>query len=437
MVIASIDLQKGGVVQLRRGAELVLRRDNAPELAEEFGRYGEVAVIDLDAAMGAGSNFEMLRGLLRRAECRVGGGIRSPEQAKELISLGAVKVIVGSAAFRDPSAAGKFALNVPFLEGISKKIGRERLILAVDAKKTPGGAYEIVADGWKTSTGLDLFTTAAAVKSYAGELLFTGVDREGTMTGADLGGVKELRAALEGGPECKITAAGGVSTLEEVETLARLGCDVQLGMALYTGKIDLAEAFVRSLDWDKAGGGPAGGLLPVIAQSPDGQVLMTGFTDPEALRETFRRGNLCFHSRTRNRLWMKGESSGRVLRIKRLRADCDRDAVLAVAEPAGPVCHTGAYSCFGVDRRYTWEYLASVIAERFRGPRAGSYTATLDDELVREKVMEEAGELCGAAGHDDIVWEAADLLYFTTALMVRAGVRVEEVLAELDRRHKK
>ncbi|MDR1059420.1 MAG: phosphoribosyl-ATP diphosphatase [Treponema sp.] len=433
MVIASIDLQKGRVVQLRQGAELVLQRDNAPELAEEFGRYGEVAVIDLDAAMGAGSNFEMLRGLLRKAECRVGGGIRSPEQAKELISLGAVKVIVGSTAFRDPAVKGKFALNFPFLEEISGKIGRERLIIAVDAKKNPEGAYEIVVDGWKTPTGLDLFTAAAAVKPYAGELLFTGVDREGTMAGADLGGVKELRTALEGGPECKITAAGGVSTLEEVETLARLGCDVQLGMALYTGKIDLAEAFVRSLNWDKA----AGGLLPVIAQSPDGQVLMTGFTDPEALRETFRRGNLCFHSRTRNRLWMKGESSGRILKIKRLRADCDRDAVLAVAEPAGPVCHTGAYSCFGVDRRYTWEYLGSVIAERFRSPRAGSYTATLDDELVREKVAEEAEELCGAAGHDDIVWEAADLLYFTTALMVRAGVTVEEVLAELERRHKK
>jgi phosphoribosyl-ATP pyrophosphohydrolase/phosphoribosyl-AMP cyclohydrolase len=178
-------------------------------------------------------------------------------------------------------------------------------------------------------------------------------------------------------------------------------------------------------------------MLPVIAQSPDGQVLMTGFADEEAVSETFKRGNLCFHSRTRNKLWMKGEHSGNTLKTLRLRADCDRDAILAIVEPAGPVCHTGAWSCFSTDRQYTWEYLQSVIAERFSNPKPGSYTATLDDDLVREKVMEEADEVCTAKTHDEIVWEAADLLYFTTALITRAGVGVEEVLDELDRRHKK
>ena len=134
---------------------------------------------------------------------------------------------------------------------------------------------------------------------------------------------------------------------------------------------------------------------------------------------------------------MKGENSGNTLRVIRLRMDCDRDAILAVVEPAGPDCHTGAWSCFSTGRRYTWEYLQSVIADRFRNPVPGSYTATLDDELVREKVMEEAEELCAAVAHDETVWEAADLIYFTTALITRAGVGVEEVLAELERRHKK
>jgi phosphoribosyl-ATP pyrophosphohydrolase/phosphoribosyl-AMP cyclohydrolase len=164
---------------------------------------------------------------------------------------------------------------------------------------------------------------------------------------------------------------------------------------------------------------------------------MTGFTDAEALAETFKRGNVCFHSRTRNRLWMKGENSGNVLKLIRLRADCDRDALLAIAEPAGPICHTGAWACFATDRKYTWEFLQNIIAERFRNPAPGSYTATLDDELVREKLMEEAKELCEAKSHDEIVCEAADLLYFTTALMTRAGVNVQEILDELDRRHKK
>jgi phosphoribosyl-ATP pyrophosphohydrolase/phosphoribosyl-AMP cyclohydrolase len=164
---------------------------------------------------------------------------------------------------------------------------------------------------------------------------------------------------------------------------------------------------------------------------------MTGFTDTEALAETFKRGNVCFHSRTRNKLWMKGENSGNVLKLIRLRADCDRDALLATAQPAGPVCHTGAWSCFATNRDYTWQFLQDIIAERFRNPAPGSYTATLDDELVREKVLEEAKELCEAKNRDEIVWEAADLLYFSTVLMTRASVTVQEILDELDRRHKK
>jgi phosphoribosyl-ATP pyrophosphohydrolase/phosphoribosyl-AMP cyclohydrolase len=431
---------------------LVLRREDSAALAEEFDRYGEVAVIDLDAAMGRGVppyNLDMIRPLLRRAECRVGGGIRNADQAKELVSLGAKKIIAGSAVFRDPKkgalpAGDSFAVNIPFLESLAGKIGRQRIIAAVDAAacvNQGGGSsgYEIVVDGWKTRTGLDLVEAAKAVEPYVSELLFTCVDREGTMTGMDLKPVKLLRGAVS----CRITAAGGVSSLDEVEALAALGCDVQLGMALYTGKVSLAAAFAASLNWKKGaaaptdGAAPAGALLPLIVQSPEGQVLMTGFADREAVLETFTRGRVCFHSRGRDRLWMKGETSGNTLVLKKLRADCDRDAVLAVAEPSGPVCHTGDFSCFSVERRYTWETLRSIIAERLRNPAPGSYTASLDDELVREKVQEEAGELCAAVTHEEVVWEAADLLYFATVLMTRKGVTTGEILDELDRRHKK
>ncbi|MCL2440772.1 MAG: phosphoribosyl-ATP diphosphatase [Treponema sp.] len=447
MVIASIDIQNGKVVQLKQGDELVLQRDNAEELAEEFDRYGEIAVIDLDAAMGKGSNLEMIKPLLRKAECRVGGGIRTPAQAKELISLGARKIIVGSSVFRVDGAAGStFGINIPFLEEMSKKIGRERLIVAVDARTSESGLCEIVVDGWKTPTGLDLIQAAKAVEPYVGELLFTNVDREGTMTGADLAPAQKLREVVS----CLITVAGGVSTLNDVEEIAALGCDVQLGMALYQGKINLADAFIASLNWKKGQPSELNAsipdtpifiahryLLPVIVQTLDGQVMMTGFADKEALGETFKRGNVCFHSRTRNKLWMKGENSGNVLKLKRLRADCDRDAILAIAEPAGPVCHTGAWSCFGTNRKYSWELLQDIIKERFRDPKPGSYTATLDDELVREKIMEEAQELCDAKDPSEVIWEAADLLYFATVLMTRAGVTVQEVFDELDRRNKK
>ena len=470
MIIASIDIQNGKAVQLKRGEELVLQRDNLVELAVEFDRYGEVAVIDLDAAMGKGSNIGLVKQLLRKAECRVGGGIRTPEQAKELVSLGARKIIIGSNAFR---SAGAFGVNVSFLEAVSKKIGRERLIVAVDTRNG-----EIVVDGWKTPTGLNLTKAAKAVEPFAGELLFTCVEREGTLTGIDLEQVKNLREAVG----CRVTVAGGVSSPDEIEKIAAAGCDVQLGMALYTGKINLADAFVASVNWEmgnrewgvgteisKQSGFPTyadngqqsppsnpqppipdprsplptaalphnHSLLPIIVQSPDGQVMMTGFTDAEALAETFKRGNVCFHSRSRNKLWMKGETSGNVLKLVRMRADCDRDALLAIAEPAGPVCHTGAWSCFATNRNYTWELLQDIIAERFRNPVPGSYTATLDDGLVREKLTEEAKELCEAGTREEIIWEAADLLYFATTLITRVGVSVSEVLDELDRRNRK
>jgi len=458
MIIASIDIQNGKVVQLKQGDELILQRDNALELAQEFDLYGEIAVIDLDAAMNKGSNLEMIKPLLRKAECRAGGGIRTAQQAKELVSLGARKIIVGSGAFRDPAKkgagikGGEFAVNIPFLEEMSKKIGRERLIVAVDARAVNPGFNEITVDGWKTPTGLDLIQSAKAVEPYASELLFTCVEREGTMTGIDPEPVRKLREAVK----CRITVAGGVSTLGEIKDMAALGCDVQLGMALYTGKISLADAFIASLNWKKglewgserlAGGqndngqinqaADSGSLLPIIVQSPDGQVLMTGYTGAQALGETFKRGNICFHSRTRDRLWMKGENSGNVLKLIRLRADCDRDAILAAAQPAGPVCHTGAWSCFAANRDYTLEYLQDIIKERFNNPAPGSYTAALDDGLVREKVMEEAEELCEAKSREEIIWEAADLFYFTTVLAARAGISIQEILDELDRRHKK
>jgi len=427
MVVASIDIKDGKVVQLRQGSELVLERDDVVALASEFDRYGEVAVIDLDAAMGLGDNDGLVQSLLRRADCRVGGGIRTVERAAELISLGAKKVILGSSVFRASgkkgagAEGGEFVVQVAFLEQMAKKIGRQRIIVAVDARNG-----EIVVDGWKTPTGLDLYETARLVEPYVGELLFTCVEREGTLTGIDREAVRRLRDSVS----CLLTVAGGVTTLEEIEALARMGCDVQLGMALYTGKIKLSDAFVRSLSWHKEA------LLPVIAQGIDGQVLMTGFADPEAVEQSFERGNLCFHSRSRNKLWMKGETSGNTLALVRLRADCDRDALLATVIPSGPTCHTGNWSCFG-DQRYSWELLQTIIGERLRNPTPGSYTASLDDERVREKVMEEAEEVCTAKTHAEVVWEVADLLYFTTVLMSREGVTVDQVLAELDRRHKK
>ncbi len=428
MIISSIDLKDGKVVQLRQGKDLVLERDNPEELIAEFDKYGEVAIIDLDAALrntkadGSTANTEILKGLLRRGSVRVGGGIRDQKKAKELLSLGAEKVIIGSAAFT--LADGTAGVNAAFLETMVAAVGRERIIISVDSRDG-----KIAVKGWTESAGIDLVAGAKAVEPYCSELLFTCVEREGTMTGIDMSLVRAVREAVK----CRLVVAGGVSTVEEITALERLGCDVQLGMALYTGKVALKDGFINCLDWDKVE------LITVVAQSDTGEVLMVGYANREAFEKTFSTGKLTFWSRSRNVLWTKGETSGNTLDVIRLRVDCDRDTVLATVKPNGGVCHTGAWSCFQTvaDRPYSLKYLSSVIADRFANPKPGSYTATLTGDRVREKIIEEAEELTEAADKDDVVWECADLLYFVNVLMHREGVAWQDVLNELDRRHKK
>ena len=430
MVISSIDLKDGHVVQLKNGEHPVLARDDAESLIEEFDRYGEVAVIDLDAALGNvdargdTKNTPLLKKLLRKGNVRTGGGIRSVERAKELVSLGAEKVIIGSAAWKKNPKAGESPLDMEFLEALVKAIGRERVIVAVDAK---GG--KVAVHGWTETIEVPFIEGAVQAEKYCSEILFTCVEKEGCMQGADTDAVKKLREAVQ----CRIVAAGGVSSAEEIVQLEKLGSDMQLGMALYTGKVSLADAFIGCLNWDKVD------LIPVIAQSVNGEVLMLGYANRAAFEKTFETNKLTFFSRTRGVLWTKGESSGHWLTVQKLRADCDRDTVLATVVPHGGVCHTGSFTCFTGEagEASSAGRLYDIIADRFAHPKPGSYTATLDGKRVREKILEEADELCSEAEtKQDVVWEAADLFYFMNVLMYREGVTWRDVYAELDRRHK-
>lgn len=430
MVISSIDLKDGHVVQLKNGKDLVLQRDDSDALIDEFNKYGEVAIIDLDAALrntdekGNTKNTELLKSLLRRGNVRVGGGIRDVKKARQLISLGAEKVIIGSAAWNASRKDGEPILNTAFLDELVKAIGRQRIIISVDAING-----KIAVKGWTETANISLIEGAREAEKYASELLFTCVEKEGCMQGTDIGMVKELRNAVK----CRVVAAGGVNSLEQVVELEHMGCDVQLGMALYTGVVSLKDSFIECLDWKKTDG-----MIPVIAQSEAGEVLMMGYANKEAFERTFKDGKLTFFSRTRKALWTKGETSGHFLQLVKLRADCDRDTVLATVIPHGGACHTGSWTCFGSepDAKSNMERLYATIADRFANPKPGSYTATLNDKRVREKVMEEAEELTEAEGKDEVVWEAADLLYFVSVLMYKEGVNWQDVYNELDKRHK-
>ena len=429
MVISSIDLKNGHVVQLKNGKDLMLERDDADSLISQFDKYGEVAVIDLDAALGnvdaKGNtvNTPLLKSLLHRGNVRTGGGIRTVKRARELVSLGAEKVIIGSAAWKSAPAPGESVLNEDFLNELAAAIGKDRIIISVDAING-----KIAVKGWTETVDIPLIEGAKQAEKFCSELLFTCVEKEGCMQGTNMDYAKQLREAVK----CRVVVAGGVSSVDEIAALERLHCDVQLGMALYTNKVNLTDAFVECLDFEKTP------LIPVIAQSVNGQVLMQGFANKDAVRKTFDCGKLTFWSRSRNELWTKGETSGNFLDVIRLRADCDRDSILATVMPTGPACHTGSWTCYGTDpgEKSSMGRLYNIIADRFANPKPGSYTATLDAKRVREKVEEEAEELCEADTRDEVIWEAADLLYFVNVLMYKEGVSWKDVYDELDRRHK-
>ena len=429
MVISSIDLKNGHVVQLKNGKDLMLERDDADSLIRQFDTYGEVAVIDLDAALGnvdaKGNtvNTPLLKSLLRHGNVRTGGGIRTVKRARELVSLGAEKVIIGSAAWKSAPVAGESVLNEDFLNELAAAIGKDRIIISVDAING-----KIAVKGWTETVDIPLIEGAKQAEKFCSELLFTCVEKEGCMQGTNMDYAKQLREAVK----CRVVVAGGVSSVEEIAALEHLHCDVQLGMALYTNKVNLTDAFVACLDFEKTP------LIPVIAQSVNGDVLMQGFANADSVRKTFECGKLTFWSRSRNELWTKGETSGNFLDVVRLRADCDRDSILATILPTGPACHTGSWTCYGTDpgEKSSMGRLYNIIADRFANPKPGSYTATLDAKRVREKVEEEAEELCEADTRDEVIWEAADLLYFVNVLMYKEGVSWKDVYDELDRRHK-
>jgi phosphoribosyl-ATP pyrophosphohydrolase/phosphoribosyl-AMP cyclohydrolase len=405
MIIPSIDIVGGTTVQLVGGEEHRLDAGDPTAVLERFDVVGEVAVVDIDAARGEGDNSDVIRRLCARAPIRVGGGIRSVGRAREWLDAGAAKVIIGTAA------------DERLLAGLPG----ERVIVALDARNR-----EVLTHGWRRSSGNDLLDSIRRFKDLCGGFLVTFVEREGRMEGTDLDLARDVVAAAG---DARVTIAGGITTAGEITELDRLGADAQVGMALYTGRLSLAEAVAATLTSDRPDR-----LWPTVVVDEAGTALGLAWSDMESLEQAIETRRGVYHSRSRG-LWVKGETSGATQELLGVDIDCDRDAIRFRVRQADGFCHTGARTCWGDDRGLV--RLERRLGEIARTRPTGSNTVRLLDDptLLGAKLVEEAEEL--AAPDADVAAEAADLLYFLLARLVASGVSLDNVEEILDRRERK
>ena len=224
MLIPSIDLQDGQVVQLIQGDTLAIRESDPEPWIRKFSAFARVQLIDLDAAMGRGDNTPLAATICARLPCRMGGGIRSVERARAVLDTGAHAVITSSALFRDG------VVDTAFASALASAIGPERVIAAVDSR---GG--KVAIHGWKTLLPITAVEAIAALEPYCGEFLYTHVDKEGLMQGTDMDAILAVRQATTR----RVTAAGGITTWADIDRLDAAGVDAVVGMAIYTGQLPL------------------------------------------------------------------------------------------------------------------------------------------------------------------------------------------------------
>jgi phosphoribosyl-ATP pyrophosphohydrolase/phosphoribosyl-AMP cyclohydrolase len=405
MIVPSIDIMGGRAVQLRQGRELVLEAGDPLDWLERFAVAGEVAIVDLDAALGTGSNAGLIRTMVRRAPCRVGGGIRDEVTARAWLDAGATKIVIGTAA--SPAFCSLFP--------------RERTIAAVDSVRG-----EIVVDGWRTATGQSAITAIEQLRPHVAGFLLTQVEHEGAMRGFD---ADLVAAAVAAAGDARVTAAGGITSAADIAALDQLGADAQVGMALYTGALSLGDAVAAPLE------PKPDGLWPTVVSDETGHTLGLVWSNRESLRRAVDERRGIYWSRSRGEIWVKGESSGNRQKLVSVDLDCDRDALQFVVRQHGSgFCHRGTRSCFG--DRFTLGELERVIASRAVATDASSGTARLLNEpgLLAAKLLEEASELASAGTRSDVVHEASDLIYLVQTALVKSGASLADVEAELGRR---
>jgi phosphoribosylformimino-5-aminoimidazole carboxamide ribotide isomerase len=223
MLIPSIDLMGGKIVQLVQGETKKLEFDNFDYWIERFSKYPVVQLVDLDAARSTGDNRLLVRQIVRRLKCQVGGGIRTLEAAHDMLNAGAHRVIIGSALLTDG------AVNTDHARDLAGALGEQALVFALDSR-----AGRVAVDGWKTETAITAVDMVRTLDAFCETFLYTHIDTEGLMGGLPMEPVHALRSATAR----RLIVAGGITRQEEIDTLDAMGVDAVVGMALYSGKLE-------------------------------------------------------------------------------------------------------------------------------------------------------------------------------------------------------
>lgn len=416
MLIPSIDLLNGKAVQLQQGQadKKIIEKDDVFALLAEFSLYGEVAIIDLNAAMGTGNNQSLIEKMLRKTPCRVGGGIRDLETARAYLAAGATKIILGTSATAD----------------FVKKLPKNSLIFAIDAK----GDY-LTTHGWKKTQEQKIVDIIPKLAKNCGEFLYTQVNNEGMMGGID----KERISKVIKASPVSVTVAGGISSYEDLQWINNKGANSQIGMAIYSGQMQLDNALMSLVDFNKME------LIPTVVQdAKTSKVLMMAYSSKESLQQALTQRTGTYYSRSRQELWTKGLTSGNTQKLVHVDVDCDGDTLLFQVEQGGNACHFDRYSCFSSQtKNYSLDYLDEIFEKRIaennqtHSDTKSSFTQQLfsNNNLQIDKLKEECDELIEATDHNHVRWEAADLLFFTLVMAKSKGVSINEIVSDLRSRN--
>ena len=449
-IIPCLDIKDGRTV---KGVNFVSLRDagDPVELAAKYAATGADELVFLDISATEQGRKTMADLVLKVAATvdipfTVGGGISSVADVDILLKNGADKVSINSSAVRRPE----------LIKELSQAFGAQCVVVAIDAKKI-GGQWLVHLVGGKQATKLDLFDWAKQIEQLgAGEILFTSMDHDGTKGGF----ANEALAKMAECVNIPIIASGGAGNMEDFYNAFTFGkADAALAASIFHyGEVEIPElkAFlkdkkipIRSLknvmkvDFSKN----TDGLVPAIIQDATTKnVLMLGYMNESALVQTQQSNKVTFYSRTKKRLWTKGEESGNFLNVVDIVLDCDSDTLLIQVNPQGPTCHTGSDTCWNKENKPSYGFLSTlentIVTRVANGNSEDSYVASLFDKgihKIAQKVGEEAVEVVIEAMDNNkqlFLEESADLLFHYLMLLHAKETSLDEVVQLLASRQK-